>query len=108
MLTEGKAFHSKIREARIQYGLTQKQVSDLTGVPLRSIENWEAGVRKCPNYVEKMVVGILDQKFGKPDHQTFFEELLEQLQSDLKYSTSAETKIYIQNLINDITEHLNK
>lgn len=108
MLSQRTEYISKIREVRIRHGLTQKQVSDITGVPLRSIENWEAGVRKCPNYVEKMVVDILDQKFGKPDHQTFLEELLEQLQSDLKYATSAETKIYIQNLINDITEHMTR
>lgn len=76
MLSQGTEYISKIREARIRHGLTQKQVSDITGVPLRSIENWEAGVRKCPNYVEKMVVDILNQKFGEPDYKTILEEVL--------------------------------
>ena len=62
MLTQGQEFHSKIKETRIKHGLTQKQVSELTGVPERSIQNWEAGVRKCPDYVEKMVVDIINQK----------------------------------------------
>ena len=97
-----------IKETRIQYGLTQKQVSDLTGIPKRTIENWEVGSRKCPEYVTKMVVDILNQKFGKPDHEMFLEEFLEMLQSDLKHAKSAETKTYITNLISDITEHLNK
>ena len=76
MLSQGTEYISKIKEARIKHGLTQKQVSDITGVPLRSIENWEAGVRKCPNYVEKMVVDILNQKFSEPDYKTILEEVL--------------------------------
>lgn len=96
-----------IKEVRIKYGLTQTQVSNITGVPFRSIQNWEAGVRRCPAYVEKMVVDVLDQKFSTPDHQTFLEELLEMLQSDLKYVKTEETKGYINNLIHDISEHLN-
>ena len=96
-----------IKEARIKHGLTIKQVSDLTGVPYRSLQNWEAGVRKCPDYVSNMVVTMIDQKFGTPDHQMFFEELLDMFKSDLKYATSEETKVYLGNLISDISEHLN-
>ena len=96
-----------IKETRIKYGLTIKQVSDLTGVPYRSLQNWEAGIRKCPDYVTKMIVDILDQKFGTPDHRMFLEEFLEMLQSDLKYA-SGDTKTYMENLIFDISEHLNK
>lgn len=108
MLSQGTEYISKIKEARIKHGLTQKQVSDITGVPFRSIQNWEAGVRKCPDYVEKMVVDILDQKFGKPDHQMYLEELLEMLKTDMTWAYTAEVKIYINNLINDISEQLNK
>lgn len=97
-----------IKETRIKYGLTQTQVSNITGVPFRSIQNWETGQRKCPEYVEKMVVDILNQKFGEPDHQTFLEEILEMLQSDIRYAKAEETKTYICNLITDISEHLNK
>lgn len=108
MLNEGKEFISTIRETRIKYGLTQDQLSKLTGVPKRSIENWEAGSRKCPDYVTNMIVYILDQKFGTPDHQTFLEEFLEMLQSDMKYAQTYDMKRYIKNLINDISEHLKK
>ena len=61
MQTEGKEFRSEIKEARIKHGLTIKQVSDLTGVPYRSLQNWEAGVRKCPDYVTKMIVTMINQ-----------------------------------------------
>lgn len=106
MLTEGKPIDTRIKDTRIKYGLTQKQVSDITGVPFRSIQNWEGGQRKCPDYVTNMIIMLLDQKFGTPDHQMFLEELLEMLQSDLKYAKSEETKTYIINLITDISEHL--
>ena len=62
MLTIGNEFISEIKEARIKHGLTIKQVSDLTGVPYRSLQNWEAGVRQCPEYVTKMIVNIISQK----------------------------------------------
>jgi transcriptional regulator with XRE-family HTH domain len=106
MLSQGTEYISKIKETRIKYGLTQQQVSNITGVPFRSIQNWETGQRKCPDYVEKMVVDILDQKFGKPDHQAFIEEILEMLLSDIRYAKTEETKNYINNLITDISEHL--
>ena len=105
---EAKIFDTSIKDTRIKYGLTQKQVSDLTGVPFRSIQNWEGGQRKCPEYVSKMVTDILNQKFGQPDHQMFLEEFLEMLQSDLKHAKSEETKTYIINLISDISEQLHK
>ena len=92
MLREGKPLDERIKETRMKYGLTQKQVSDLTGVPYRSIQNWELGQRSCPEYVTGMIVNILDQKFGQPDHQTFLEEFLGMLQSDIRFAKSEETK----------------
>ena len=46
----------KIKEARIAAGLTQKQMSDLFEIPLRTIESWESGARTPPPYVEKLIV----------------------------------------------------
>ena len=108
MLSQGKLLDTRIKDTRMKYGLTQKQVSDITGVPHRSIQNWEGGQRKCPDYVTGMIVNIIEQKFGTPDHEMFLEELLGMLQSDLKHAKSEETQTYITNLISDITEHLNK
>ena len=45
-----------LKEARIKAGLTQQQMSDLLEIPKRSIENWESGIRKCPPYVEKLII----------------------------------------------------
>ena len=45
-----------IKEARNQVGFTQKQVQEQMGIPVRTLQNWEAGVRKCPDYIERLVV----------------------------------------------------
>ena len=35
-----------IKELRERYNLTQARMSEITGVPLRTIENWDEGSRK--------------------------------------------------------------
>ena len=49
-----------IKDKRIELGLTQQQLSNLTGIPFRTIQNWETGQRKCPDYVEKLLLFYLD------------------------------------------------
>ena len=36
--------------------LTQKQMSDLLGIPLRTIEDWDLGRRKPPEYVTALII----------------------------------------------------
>ncbi|MDY0294977.1 MAG: helix-turn-helix domain-containing protein [Acholeplasmataceae bacterium] len=50
-----------IKEARTEYGLTQKELSEITDIPLRTIENWESGKRTPSPWVEKMVYNYLKQ-----------------------------------------------
>lgn len=45
-----------IKEARIACGLTQRHMSELFEIPLRTIESWESGSRTPPSYVEKLIV----------------------------------------------------
>jgi DNA-binding transcriptional regulator YiaG len=39
------------KELRKASGMTQKQFSEYFGIPLRSIENWEADSKKCRPYL---------------------------------------------------------
>jgi DNA-binding transcriptional regulator YiaG len=41
-----------IEEARKARGMSRKDVSRKLGIPYRSLENWEKGLSKCPDYVE--------------------------------------------------------
>ena len=40
-----------IKEIREYSGLSQAKFSEKYGIPKRSLENWESGSRKCPDYV---------------------------------------------------------
>ena len=44
-----------IREIRTKYNLTQAALSKITGIPLRTIENWDSGCRKHPPYIPDLV-----------------------------------------------------
>ena len=45
-----------IEEARKARGMSRKDVSRKLGIPYRSLENWEKGLSKCPDYVERLVL----------------------------------------------------
>ena len=40
-----------IKELRKASGMTQQAFGDYFGIPLRTIQNWEGGQRKCPDYL---------------------------------------------------------
>ncbi len=44
-----------MKELRKKYNLTQKQLSEITRIPVRTIQNWEGGQRKCPSYIAELV-----------------------------------------------------
>ena len=47
---------ARIKEARQSIGLTQKRMSELLLIPLRTIENWESGKRNPPLWAENLIV----------------------------------------------------
>lgn len=50
-----------IKEARHKAGFSQQKMADVTGIPRRTIEDWERGVRKPPEWAEKLIVDKLLQ-----------------------------------------------
>ena len=42
-------------------GMTHKQFSERFGIPKRTIEDWSRGARKCPEYVVKMMIELLER-----------------------------------------------
>ena len=45
----------KIKETRAKYHITQQELSEITEIPLRTIENWESGKREPSKCVDKLV-----------------------------------------------------
>ena len=45
----------KIRELRENFGLNRKEFSERTGIPVRTLEDWEAGRRTPPEYIPRLI-----------------------------------------------------
>lgn len=54
-----------IRELRERTGMTRKAFSEHTRIPVRTLENWEAGRRRPPEYVPRLI-----------EYQLKYEELI--------------------------------
>ena len=52
---------NKIKERRVELGLTQKDLSNLLGIPLRTVESWDAGDRSPSDWTKKMVLYMMDE-----------------------------------------------
>ena len=61
----------KIRKLREQTGMTRKDFSIHIGIPLRTIEDWEAGRRRPPEYIPRLI-----------EYQLKYEELIEKKQKE--------------------------
>ena len=44
-----------VRDLRILSGMTQQAFAEYFCIPKRSIENWEGGQRKCPEYLLQLM-----------------------------------------------------
>ena len=62
-----------IRRLREQTGMTRKDFSIHIGIPLRTIEDWEAGRRRPPEYIPRLI-----------EFQLKYEELIEKKQKEAK------------------------
>ena len=49
-----------IKEARIKAGLSRAEMSRLFEIPVRTLEEWDAGRRTPPPYVEKLIIEKLE------------------------------------------------
>lgn len=55
------AWKDEVKAARKAAGLTQAKMNQLMKVPVRTIQNWEAGDRIPPEYVQILVLEKLEQ-----------------------------------------------
>ena len=52
--------YSDVRAARENAGLTQKAMAEHFKIPVRTISDWERGLRKPPEWVCMLLVNALD------------------------------------------------
>ena len=60
-----------IKEIRERYGLTQNQLANITGIPARTIGNWETGSRQPADYMPDLIQAMIEQK--KEDNMGSFD-----------------------------------
>ena len=46
---------NRMKELREQKGMNRKEFSDYTGIPVRTLEDWEVGRRTPPEYIPKLL-----------------------------------------------------
>ena len=69
----------KIRELRESIGFTRKEFSEHTGIPVRTLEDWEAGRRTPPEYIPRLIA-----------YQLKYEELLRKVSKQVVDDNSLE------------------
>ena len=50
------------KELRERSGMTRTQFAEYFGIPYRTIQNWELGLRECPEYLLKLIKFRLDHE----------------------------------------------
>ena len=50
-----------LRQARLKTAMKQSDVADIYGIPYRTYQNWELGLRKGPSYVTDRIVTALNK-----------------------------------------------
>ena len=50
------------KELRVQSGMTRGQFAEYFEIPYRTVQNWELGLRECPEYLLKLLKYKLDQE----------------------------------------------
>ena len=49
------------KELREKHNMTLTQISEYFEIPYRTIQNWDGGQRKCPEYLLKLMEYKLEQ-----------------------------------------------
>lgn len=61
---QGSDYMSRIREVRRQAKLTQKQLAEHYDIPLRTLQDWETGKRKPPEYIVNLLLRCIAADFS--------------------------------------------
>lgn len=56
---------TRIREVRQKKGLQIKEIADMLGAPYRTIQDWDSGARKPPEWIEKIIIEKIEKYVKK-------------------------------------------
>ena len=55
----------EFKEIREQSGMNLKQFSEYFNIPYRTVQNWDLGLRQCPDYVLDLISYKLNNEMKK-------------------------------------------
>ena len=58
-----------IKQLRQAAGMTRQQFCDYFGIPYRTLQDWELGNRKCPEYLLELMKYKLEKEGLLPDDE---------------------------------------
>lgn len=76
LMTDKLNAADKIRAARKKAGLTQQQLAEHYGIALRTVEAWERGLRKPPEYALPLLLRCIELDFNHAEEPAEHEEVL--------------------------------
>lgn len=51
----GGFMENRLKDLRVETGLNRKEFAEVFEIPLRTVEDWEAGRRKMPDYLFRLM-----------------------------------------------------
>ena len=55
----------EFKQVREQSGMNIKQFSEYFNIPYRTVQNWDLGLRQCPEYVLELIIYKLNNEKEK-------------------------------------------
>jgi len=102
-------FRKKFKELRKKMKMTQKKLSEETKIPIRTIENWEAGKREPQEYVQILIIDKLKEilKMEKTLNMYLCEQLKRDFDGTKEDATEKINWYMLANQDSELTKWLN-
>ena len=60
-----------INEVRQELGMNLTRFAEFTGIPYRTVQNWELGTNKCPLYVLEMINELIQSNIDRSNEHVW-------------------------------------
>lgn len=62
---KGATTDNAIKDARVKAGLTIKGLAELLGAPYRTVQDWNSGVHKLPDWLRRLIIAEIERSTAK-------------------------------------------
>lgn len=101
----------EIKELRNKMKMSQRQFAEYFGIPIRTIQCWEIGQRKPPDYIPKLLKRLwreeLERKTNNPSWCIDkIQEKIEDYKVNINETTDEEVRRQLEIIVSDLEEIL--